>query len=629
MMKKALSFLFCAVACFPACAQDQISRLKPGAPGWVNRGIEVAFKAGQRKAIIPADTYFIEPSGGKNIYLTNLSNFEIDATGVTFVFTDSRYASVVLENCHDTTLRGLTIRQAVLPFTQGTIESIAADGMSYDIQIDKGYPQLDDPGHFDDEIVAYVFDPITRVWKTGARDVNAHFERTGPGRFRLHMEKPSGPSPSHSVAVGDLIGIRGRGDVGVEIVNSGRIQLSNVTVLSAGAFAFFEHDGDGDNHYTVTVKRGPRPDGAIAEPLFSSTADGFHSANMRKGPTLDHCYFESMPDDGIAIHGSYSLVLQGGGDSLVINRNHFRVGDPLRVIDMEGTIVAEAVVKAVTSIRNFQVTRKSERVAGSNIMEGPYVELELDRVVPAKFDFLVCNPNALGSGYVLRNNVIRNHRARGMLLKADDGLIEGNTVDGSSMGGIVVTPEFWWMEAGYSRNLILRGNAIRRTSYYPQQAAGLLIGALAPELNRNAEPGGSLPSEQKEFGKERLERAAPGRGHQHILVEDNTFEEINEVNILVTSAKDVTIRHNSFVRPYQRQKSDKDRTFGATPGTLLWFSQCEDVHLEGNLLDTPGPYLKEIVATGPAAQVTGLKEGLKVIPDDSSTSSPKKAQESR
>jgi hypothetical protein len=611
-MKRLLSLLICAIAFLPSGAQNKIARISPGAPGWVTRGIEAAYKTGAKKAIIPAGTYVIEPSDGRNIELTNLRDFEIDATGVTFVFTDSTDASVVLKNCRSTTLRGLTVRQAVLPFTQGTIESIADDGMSYDIRLDRGYPQLDDPGRFDDEVVAYPFDPETRVWKRGAQDVNAHFSRIGPVRFRLQMKWPSRPSASQSVAVGDLIGIRGRGSDGVEILNSSQVQLSNVTVLSAGSFAFFEGDGDGDNRYTVTVKRGPRPDGATAEPLFSSTADGFHSANVRKGPTLEHCYFESMPDDGIAIHGSYSLVLQGGNDTLVINRNHFRAGDPLRLIDLRGVIVAEAVVTKVTPLPHFQTAMRSVRVVGSAIMDGPYVELKLDRVLPAKFDFLVGNPNALGSGYVLRNNIVRNHRARGMLLKADDGLIEGNTVDGSSMGGIVVTPEFWWMEAGYSRNLILRGNTIRRTSYYPQQAAGLLIGALAPERHKEVEPGFALQPGGSQPGVERADNIAPGRGHQHILIEDNTFEEIDEVNILVTSAKDVTIRHNSFVRPFQREKLDGDRTFGADPGTLLWFSQCEDVHLVGNLVDAPGPYLKALTVAGPSAQVSGLKDGVNV-----------------
>ena len=103
-MKRLLSLLICAIAFLPSGAQNKIARISPGAPGWVTRGIEAAYKTGAKKAIIPAGTYVIEPSDGRNIELTNLRDFEIDATGVTFVFTDSTDASVVFEELsqHDT-----------------------------------------------------------------------------------------------------------------------------------------------------------------------------------------------------------------------------------------------------------------------------------------------------------------------------------------------------------------------------------------------------------------------------------------------------------------------------------------------------------------------------------------------
>lgn len=601
---KQTRLLLCGLACVAAVAQDQPVRLTPGEPGWVQKGIEAAFKAGRKKVVIPPGVYSIEPLAGRNIRLSDLADFEIDATGATFVYTDQNSAAVTFNNCRNTTLRGLTIRQAVLPFTQGTIEAIAPDGMFYDLRIDQGYPQFDDPGRFAQDLTGYVFDPATRNWKAGSLDLGLRAERTGPGRFRLNMKRPSGPSAAHAVAVGDLMGFRGRGSHAVEVLNCERMKLDGVTVLSAGVFAFLESGGEGDNHYTLNVKRGPKPEGATAEPLFSATADAFHSTNVRKGPTLENCYFESMPDDGIAIHGTYSFVLQSTGNKLVINRSRFRPGDPLRLINKVGEIVAEAVVREVAPLPGFQSPGKTTRVAtGGDITRGPYFEVTLDRAVPGAFDFLASNPNANGSGYTLRNNTIHNHRARGMLLKADGGLIEGNTVDGSSMGGIVVTPEFWWMEACYSRNLTLRGNTIKNSSYYPRQTAGLVIGALASESYRAAEFGAAAGAV--------TEKVAPGRGHQHILVENNTFENMNEVNIIVTSAKDVTIRNNRFVRPYQKPKPGDSREFDAPPGTLIWLAQCDGVRLAGNTVSNAGPYLKTLVAASPTAKATGMKGGVK------------------
>src|SRR5262249_43830148 len=158
------------------------------------------------------------------------------------------------------------------------------------------------------------------------------------------------------------------------------------------SFAIWESEGDGDNHYSVSVRRGPRPAGARSDPLLPSTADAFHSTNVRRGPVLEDCYFESMGDDGIAIHGSYSFVFQGKGNRLIINKSTFLPGDPLRLFDVGGRPVAEAVVKAVRPIPELRNTRESRRVTLSDNTTGPYFEVVLDRRVEGEFDDLASNP---------------------------------------------------------------------------------------------------------------------------------------------------------------------------------------------------------------------------------------------
>jgi len=50
------------------------------------------------------------------------------------------------------------------------------------------------------------------------------------------------------------------------------------------------------------------------------------------------------------------------------------------------------------------------------------------------FDNFIANPGHTGSGFELRNNTIMNNRGRGMLVKAGNGVVEGNTV---------IRPTFW------------------------------------------------------------------------------------------------------------------------------------------------------------------------------------------
>jgi hypothetical protein len=565
-------------------------RISPGHPESVQQGIAEAWKASAKKVVIPPGTYRIAaPAQGAHLQFHDVSDFEIDARGVTFVFADQTRGGIEFRNCHNVTLRGATIRFETLPFTQGVVEAIAPDGRWYDLRIEEGYPRnFDDSDYFPPQPTGYLFDPKTRWWKRGVLDCYGEkVERLGPDKFRIYWKRPLGPDV-HPVAIGDLMGFRGSGWHNITVLGCSGMNLTGVTITSAGLFAVWEGHGGGPNHYSVTVKRGPRPAGAKTDPLFSSTADAFHSTNMRKGPVLENCYFESMPDDGIAIHGTYSFVLQAEGNRIVINKNSFQPGDPLRLFDPMGRPAGEAVVKALKPLAAFQTTQKSRRITRGDSTRGPYWELMLDRELKADFDYLASNPAAMGSGYIARNNTIRNHRARGMLLKADNGLVEGNTIDGSTMGGIVITPEFWWSEACYSRNIVVRNNLVKNVAYWQRPWAGFILAALDKD-------------------------PVPPGGHQNIVVEGNTFESINGVNMFLSSATGVVVRNNRFLNPQRDDVPINGKQWGVDSGSLIFVTQAEDVTFEGNTVSGLGPVTKTFIQTTETAHVKGVQTGVKRI----------------
>ena len=533
--------------------------------------------------VIPPGTYRIAPHGRSwHLEFQEMSDFEIDADGVQLIFTDQTRGGIEFRKCRNVRFQGAAIRYEVPPFTQGVVEAIAPDGAWYDVRIDKGYPaNFDDAKYFPPHAIGYLFDRNTRLWKSGTYDLNGErIERLGRGRFRVYWNRPSGPS-LHPVATGDLIAFRGAGQHNIAIANCARMALSGITIYNAGIFAIWEVDGEGDNHYTVAVKRGPRPMGARTDPLLSSAADAFHSVSVRKGPTLENCDFESMGDDGIAIHGVFSFVFEARGNTLVINKSSFRPGDPLRLFDPDGRPAGDAVVQSVRPLQNFQNAKKSRRTTLSDNTSGPFFEIALDHALTADFDYVASNPAAIGSGYVLRNNTIRNHRARGMLLKAENGLIEGNTIDGSTMSGIVLTPEFWWNEASYSRNITIRNNTVRHVAYAPEQPGAVVI------ATTEGQP-------------------VAGCGHQHILVEDNRFENLDGVNLLISSACDVIVRRNSFVHPQQHAAK------GEHAGSLVFVTEAQDVRFENNTASGIGPFNEVLIQSTPTARVEGADRGIAI-----------------
>jgi hypothetical protein len=200
----------------------------------------------------------------------------------------------------------------------------------------------------------------------------------------------------------------------------------------------------------------------------------------------------------------------------------------------------------------------------------------------AGFDYLAGNPSASAAGFVLRNNTIRNHRERGMNLKADNGTVEGNVIDGSSTVGIKVGPESYWAESCYSRNMVIRNNTIRNVGYWGGTSAAL---QLAPDSQYGVTPAGNF---------------------QNILIDGNTFESFDVTAIFIASASGVVINNNTFLN-LQQAIPFQPNNFGqsVSPGTVVFATQSSGVEFQGNTAARLGPYNTVFVEATPTANVKG------------------------
>lgn len=574
------------ITCPVAVALD----ISPADPASLARGIRRAADAGCTGVVIPAGIYALPVTSDQfTLLLVDLANFYIDARGVTLLFTEPAKGGIAFRRCTNVTLRGATLRHDPLPFTQGEIEAIATDGRSYDVRIAAGYPSdLGNRLHFSPTPLGYVFDPATHQWKAGTLDLAAtRVDDLGGGLFRFHW---AGTSPA--VAVGDTMAFRGTGVQDIYIgTDADHLTIVDVTILGGGGFCVHETGGEGNNTYTYRVTYAPRPLGASVDPLIASNFDAFHSSGVRHGPHLENCAFEGMGDDGIPIHGSYSLIMSVAGTRITMTDDaRYRVGDPMRFFGTDGGLVGEGTVTAITALPGYVPTATSRYPVFVNLASRHFEEVTVDHAVAAAFDWLASNPAANGSGYVIRNNVIRNNRARGILLKADDGLVEGNTIDGSTIAGIVLAPETYWDEACYSRNVTIRNNTVRHVGY-------AMVGPWVDQQGAITVTG----------------MRAPVPGHQHIVIAGNTVEDVDGNNLLITSARDVEITGNHFVRPQHGAT-----TRGAThsdPQALVWLDACDDVRLSGNIVTDRGAFGAELVhATALATNVVGASSGVAIVP---------------
>jgi hypothetical protein len=266
-------------------------------------------------------------------------------------------------------------------------------------------------------------------------------------------------------------------------------------------------------------------------------------------------------------------------------------GDRLRIYDTQGGFVTEARAKTVKVKAGYKPAapvKTSSRFFSS--AEGlTYWEVALEGEAGLKPGWFVANTDAIGSNFVIRDCRVKNLRARGMLLHGDNGLVENCQVEHTLNAGILVLPEIlWWNESDYVHGLVVKGNTIKNAGLASQPFSGALTVAAF----------------------EHGEYVASPLGHRKVRIEDNVFEDNNGINLLISSASDVRIVGNRFLRPMH----GPERNTGGVNinyGTLIWLGHSLDVRLENNVVETPGSFLKQLVEKTGQVTGSGFEDGVR------------------
>ncbi len=437
--------------------------------------------AGSREIKVPKARYTLTPKEGQTCYLElkGLNDVTIDFSGSELVG-KVKTRMLALAGCTNVTLRNVSVDYADLPFTQARIEKADADG-SWDVRVIDGYPR---PGEAElkrdgDFWPLQVYDAATLELKNPMRfRKNVAITRTGDDTYRITG------------------GVNTKGDVGDIAVWSVKemsrpvkggafvaqdckgCTFENVTIYStpsglgfSGGIAEFSADG---NRYVgcSLVRRPPENDLAprALKRLRSGNHDAFNSRESYKGPALERCTFQYHCDDCVNISGFYAFVTEQRGRTLRIapyaGKLRIEPGDTCQLMTFDGRCLPDA---KVVSVRDAGATTDAERKLFESFNLWPgiakgavcafAVELDADRELPP--GSVIISSRRMGSGFAIRNCTMGHNRARGLLIKASDGLIEGNLLEGSEGHGIQIALEYEWMEGGCSRNVVVRNNVVR------------------------------------------------------------------------------------------------------------------------------------------------------------------------
>jgi len=491
--------------------------------------IDTAVQAGGTTVRVEPGRYRVTPRQSQHLVLRGLKDIVIDCTGVEMVCTETTRA-VTIHDCEGVTLRGLAIDYDPLPFTQGRITALSPDKRVHEVTLFDGYPPATAAANDKYEI----FRPDTRLLRRDCPRLEA-VEAIDDARLRLTK---AGGRAGDAEEVGDLVVINavhapgGSAAHAIECSSSRHVVLEDVAVYASNCFGFLEYDCEATTYRRCRYdRRPPETDLVAREPrLRSGNADAFHSVRATVGPRYLECVARFMGDDAVNIRGDYHLVTSSSATTLRVLAKHgmnLRTGDPVELVAYDGTRLPDAVVVAVRAgppispeetawLRRERMDERLRTNAGGLLAKGYDVQLDRDVALPR--GSVIASTRAMGNGFVIDRCTFGSNRSRGILVKASRGTITNCTLRGSWICGILVSPEWWWLESGSSNHLMIAGNS--------------LSDCPTPGIVVQARGGNGL--------------IAPAGAHRDISIIDNTFSNVALPHILCTSTEGLTLRGNSF-----------------------------------------------------------------------------------
>jgi hypothetical protein len=492
--------------------------------------IDARVAAGDTTIVIPPGRHLVTPRNKQHLLLRGLRNLVIEATGAELVCSETTRA-ITIEDCENLTIRGLVIDYDPLPFTQARITAVSEDKTRLELELIPGYADFGAR-----PVKLETFNHETKELRSRVTFYNPTIQQHGEGRATLTRDPRRAAGSSDQV--GDIAVLHHEYHPGgfiphaIMATDSRGLVFENVTLYAADTFGFFENRCENSRYLNCVVDRRP-PELDYAERGYprvrSLNADAFHSKNARGGPRYERCIARYNGDDSIAINGDYHFVTEPEGNTLRVlakTEMTMRVGDTAQIITREGVRLPGRKITALTPLgpateeeRAFVSTpgwieprtrARTLQQAWSVTLDGP-----VDEVPRAS---LIASAESIGNGFEILDCYLGHNQSRGILLKAGQGRIVGNTMVGSIMSTILVAPEYFWLEAGFADDVLIANNTLRDI-----RGPGIVVTVFAS--SRNAQ--------------------SPAGAFRNLTIRDNTISGGPAPGILVSSVDGLIVENNT------------------------------------------------------------------------------------
>lgn len=456
---------------------------------------------------VPLGTYVLDLTNNKWAYLFNgKKNVTIEGNGSTIICNRQSQA-FGFNNCENVTFSNFYIEYDPPCSTQGTITAMSVDKRTWDVQIHDGYP-VDNLGG--GRIQAYGKNTLELVQNFGTSSSD-NLIKTGTRTIRFTINGwANNPVQVGDYVALDVLAVGGTQAHTIITYACKNMKFQNIVVYDSNCFSFLEYDSENTYYYRCKVTRKLHDPKYPIDRLRAGIADALHSKYAKIGPTIEECVLEHSGDDCIAINGNFYPVYQSNeteksisflSTTSNVSDVRIKVGDKLVCVNNDGSIRGNAIVTSiiqsgkVTETQRVGAFSKLTSVREATTFTNGFKAVLDNWVAGSTVCDVVYSNDRIGSGFKVINNQVGHNRSRAILIKASDGLIDGNRIVGSAMSGIAIAPEFYWMEGGCPSNIIIRNNYIENCMFESNmsgssQFAALVVVSQAP--NGQFSPAGGL-----------------------------------------------------------------------------------------------------------------------------------------
>ncbi len=494
----------------------------------------------------------------RRVVIKNKNNVTINGNNATivskYVNSDDYTKSVdafLIKHCNNLALTNLFMDTSVPPSIVGTFKEIDKENKTAVIKIDDDFKingnevlmtfnTIDADGSSDYHMHYYAQHPDRNIVTVVFGEVvlantysSAKYDYLGNNTYKVYFNTPF----SNLLRVGERVSIRHTmyGPAAITVSDSNKTLIKNVTMYHVPGMAIVVLPRSTDmvvDGLKVVAKEG-------ANCLMPGNCDGIHLTGLHGDFVLKNSVFDGLGDDALNIHATAGTITQLIDENTVKCNYCKKSPDgvlPVRWCEPGDTIITYDPIN-MQKTAELKATDFTDGILKFELISGEYK-------LGDTMQNLTYAPTC-----TVDNCIIRNSRARGVVIQTSNVEIKNNVFFGASSAAIKVAPDFnYWYEVGPTYNLSIHDNVIEKCSFRSTVDPDIVV-----------------------FTKHSTTPTDVEHLHKNITIENNVIKRSLVGCVSITATDGVTIKNNRF-------EGRQDRTNPA-----IKTHNCTDVVIENNI----------------------------------------------